>query len=57
MAERERKNWRELCHAALGPRDPDELLKTVQELNHALSSERGFRPSQMWGAAELKVKR
>jgi hypothetical protein len=38
MAERERKNWRELCHAVLGPRDPDALLKTVQALNHALSA-------------------
>jgi len=46
MAERERKNWRELCKAALGAKDPDELLKIVQELNQALKREqvrRDFR--------------
>jgi hypothetical protein len=39
MAEREGKNWRELCNAALGAKDPDELLKIVQELNQALKRE------------------
>ena len=43
MAERERKNWRELCNAALGARDPDELLKIVQELNQALKREEQVR--------------
>jgi hypothetical protein len=43
VAERERKNWRELCHAALGAEDPDELLKIVQELNQALKREEQVR--------------
>jgi hypothetical protein len=30
MAQGERKNWRELCKAALGAKDPDELLKILQ---------------------------
>jgi hypothetical protein len=43
MAERERKNWRELCYAALGAKDPDELLKIVQDLNQALKREEQVR--------------
>jgi hypothetical protein len=43
MAETERKNWRELCNAALGAKDPDELLKIVQELNQALKREEQVR--------------
>ena len=43
MAQGERKNWRELCKAALGARDPDELLKILQELNQALKSEEQVR--------------
>jgi hypothetical protein len=43
MAEREGKNWRELCNAALGAKDPDELLKIVQELNQALKREEQVR--------------
>jgi len=43
MAERERKNWRELCSAALGAKDPDELLKIIQELNQALKREEQVR--------------
>ena len=43
MVERERKNWRELCNAALGAKDPDELLKIVQELNRALKREEQVR--------------
>lgn len=43
MAERERKNWRELCNAALQARDPDELLKIVQELNKVLKREEQVR--------------
>jgi hypothetical protein len=43
MAERERKSWRELCYAALGAKDPDELLKIVQELNQALKREEQVR--------------
>ncbi len=43
MAETERKNRRELCNAALGAKDPDELLKIVQELNQALNREEPVR--------------
>ena len=43
MVEEERKNWRELCRAALEARDPDELLKILQELNQALKSEEQVR--------------
>ena len=43
MAERERKNWRELCNAALGAKDPDELLQIVQELKQALKHEEQVR--------------
>ena len=43
MAEREHKNWRELCNAALEARDPDELLKIVQDLNQALKREEQVR--------------
>jgi hypothetical protein len=39
MAEGDRKNWRELCSAALEARDPDELLKIVQQLNRVLKCE------------------
>lgn len=43
MAAKERKNWRELCYAALGAKDSDELLKIVQELNQALKREEQVR--------------
>ncbi len=43
MAEGERKNWRELCYAALAAKDPDELLKIVQELNRVLKREEQVR--------------
>jgi hypothetical protein len=36
MAERERKNWRQLCKAALEAKDPEELLKILQQLSKAL---------------------
>ncbi len=32
MPKGERKNWRELCYAGLEAKDPDELLKILQEL-------------------------
>jgi len=38
-----RKNWRELCNAALGAKDPDELLKIIQELSQALKREEEVR--------------
>jgi hypothetical protein len=43
MTEADRKNWRELCSAALEARDPDELLKIVQQLNRVLKSEEQIR--------------
>ena len=43
MAEGDRKNWRELCSAALEMDDPDELLKILQELNNALKHEEHVR--------------
>jgi hypothetical protein len=43
MAGREHRNWRELCKAALGAKDPDELLKIAQELNQALKHEEQVR--------------
>lgn len=43
VAEGERKNWRELCNAALAAKDPDELLKIVQELNRVLKQEEQVR--------------
>ena len=43
MAEENRKNWRELCSAALEAKDPDELLKIVQELNTVLEREEQVR--------------
>jgi hypothetical protein len=43
MAEGNRKNWRELCHAALQAKDPDELLQIVQELNKVLKREEQVR--------------
>jgi hypothetical protein len=51
MAETNRKNWRQLCNAALEAKDPDELLKIVQDLNQALKREeqvrRDFREARM----------
>ncbi|MGA2354189.1 MAG: hypothetical protein ABSG02_06815 [Terriglobales bacterium] len=43
MVEKQHKNWRELCNAALGARDPDELLHIVQELNKVLKREEQVR--------------
>lgn len=43
MAEEERKNWRELCNAARDAKDPNELLKIVQELNKVLKHEEQVR--------------
>jgi hypothetical protein len=43
MAEEERKSWRELCSDALEAKDPDELLRIVQELNKALKREEQVR--------------
>ena len=43
MAEARRKNWRDLCSAALEAKDADELLKIVQELNRVLKREEQVR--------------
>jgi hypothetical protein len=43
MAELHRRNWRELCSAALDAKDPDELLQIVQELNKVLKREEQVR--------------
>jgi hypothetical protein len=43
MAGGRRKNWRELCIAALDARDPDELLQILQELNRVLKHEEQVR--------------
>jgi hypothetical protein len=50
MVEGERKNWRELCRAALEARDPDELLKLLQELKKALKREEQVRRDFREGA-------
>ena len=42
MAE-ENDNWRALCSAALEAKDPDELMKIVQQLNKALKREEQVR--------------
>jgi hypothetical protein len=43
MAEANRKNWRQLRNAAPEAKDPDELLKIVQDLNRALKREEQVR--------------
>ena len=43
MSDVDRKNWKELCKAALQAKDPDELLKIVQQLNRVLKSEEQAR--------------
>ena len=43
MAGERRKNWRELCIAALDAKDPDELLQILQELNRVLKHEEQVR--------------
>jgi len=61
MAEGERKNWRELCSAALEANDPDELLKILQDLNKALKSEeqvrRDFREAKRANNASSEIRR
>jgi hypothetical protein len=43
MPEGQHMNWRELCNAALEAKDPDELLKILQELNKASKREEQIR--------------
>ncbi|MCU1304610.1 MAG: hypothetical protein JWQ87_4894 [Candidatus Sulfotelmatobacter sp.] len=60
MANEHRRNWRELCSAALNARDPDELLQIAQELTKVLKREeqvrRDFREamSPMKSAGEIR---
>jgi hypothetical protein len=43
MAMGEHKSWRELCHAALEAKDPNDLLEILQKLNKALKHEEQIR--------------
>ena len=43
MVKGNRKSWCGLCDAALEAKDPEELLKIVQELNKALRREEQVR--------------
>jgi hypothetical protein len=43
MDEREPKKWRQLCNAALEAKDPDELLKILEQLSKALKREEQAR--------------
>jgi hypothetical protein len=57
MAGERRKSWRELCIAALGAKDPDELLQILQELNRVLKHEEQVRhdfrhATKIFGASE-----
>lgn len=54
MAEEERKNWRELCSAALNAKDPDELLQIVQKLNRVLKLEEQVRRDFREAMREIK---
>jgi len=43
MAANKSENWKDLCKAALEAKDPDELLRIVQQLNKALKREEQVR--------------
>ena len=43
MADGDHRNWRELSSAALEAKDPDEMLRIVQELNKVLKREEQVR--------------
>jgi hypothetical protein len=43
MAKGTRKNWRELCDAALKATNPDDLMNILEELNKALKREEQVR--------------
>lgn len=43
MVEGERRNWRELCNAALQARNADELMNILQELSMVLKREEQVR--------------
>ena len=40
MTVEEHKNWREMCYAALDAKDPDELMRILQELKKAPKARR-----------------
>ncbi len=52
MAEKQRKNWRELCSAALSAKDPNELLEIVQELTRVFKGEEQAGSSGFQGGNE-----
>jgi ABC-type nitrate/sulfonate/bicarbonate transport system substrate-binding protein len=60
MSEAHSKNWRALCSAAREAKDPDELLKIVQELNRALKHEeqvrRDFREARRASRAAEEIR-
>jgi hypothetical protein len=60
MAEKDCKNWRELCSAALEARDPDELLRIVQQLSRVLKCEeqirRDFREASKGNNASREIR-
>jgi hypothetical protein len=43
MVGERRKNWRELCIAALDAKNPDEVLQILEELNRVLKHEEQVR--------------
>jgi hypothetical protein len=43
MDETEPKKWRQLCNAAREAKDPDELLKILEQLSKALKREEQAR--------------
>jgi|HubBroStandDraft_3_1064219.scaffolds.fasta_scaffold168687_1 hypothetical protein len=44
MAENNSENWKDLCNAAVEAKDPDELLRIINELCQALDREKLARP-------------
>jgi hypothetical protein len=56
MVAKGRRNWRDLCIAALNAKDSDELLRIVQDLTKALKGEeqilRDFREAMRVRAME-----
>lgn len=54
MAEENNKNWRKLCSAALEAKDPDELMKIVQQLNRVLKCEEQVRRDFRKGSRATK---
>ena len=60
MAEDDRKNWTELCNAALETEDPDELLKVLQKLNKVLTRDeqvhRDFREARRTDKSSKEIR-